>query len=245
MDYYKKKKRKNIILLIIFFILFVFIILIFIFYRLKSNRIVNNDKDNTINQTTEYNFEFYQNFDKSFGCNYYRKSDQYYYMSTDQSNSFINLMPTVDKYSFKALDSLYAKDQFTVFYKGLVMNGVDVNSFTPIYSNSFRGCRPSYSVVSATGLAKDINFVYRNDQIEPNIDVSSIEFLENGYLRTKNGIYILPSLATDSIRRLELAEPESFMVVTFKNLENYLKSKYDAYDKRFYYKKGIIVNGTY
>lgn len=244
MDYYKKKKRRNLILSLLFFLFLVLIILIFIFYRIKSNRSVN-DNNNSVDKTTEYDFEYYRNYDKSFGCNYYRVDDQYYYMSTYPSNSFVNLMPAVDKYSFKALDSLYAKDKYTVFYKGLVMNDVDANSFEPLYSISFRGCRSNYNVVSATGLAKDINYVYRNDRIEPNIDVSSIEFLENGYVRTKNGIYILPSISTDSIRRLELAEPQSFMVVTFKNLENYLKSKYDAYDSRFYYKKGIIINGTY
>lgn len=239
MDYYAKKKRVNNILLVII-ILIILLIVIIILSRsiiLKNKNLPKND-ELSINQN-------YQEYDEILGCNYYKKNNQYYFMLHDPFNPIVKILPSsVDKFSFKPLDPIYAKDKNFVYYKGQVIENVDPKLFSVIYSKNFAGCSKKLTaeVDKATGLAKDNNYIYRNGQIEPKIDISTLEFLENNYIKTKDGVYVLPSSPSDNIRRLELAESDSFVVVQYNNYDSYLKSKYDAFDRNYYYKKGIIIN---
>lgn len=243
----RRKKYLNRILVIIIYAFLIFVIIFFINNRKEKN--IEKSKNNTANNQTEEKLpvDYYKKFDQSLGCNYYRKDKTVYYMY-DQlgSSAIINIIPEADsRWAFTPLDQFYAKDKNFVYYMGVKVEGADPNSFIVLnlIKDKKESCQAKDNTLTQSfGLAKDANNFYHHGKIEGNIDVKTLELMGYRYLKTKDGIFITPSLPTDSIRKVELADPATFQVVNYGNYESYQKSNFDARDKRYYYKNGLIIN---
>lgn len=244
------KKSIRIIIYIIVIILFLVVVYLQVIKKNHSSSeeikkdysiLEQNKKVSHLSVTGETDYQYYYGYDYSFGCDYYSKDNLIYHMLKGiEQAPVIKEMPMADKETLKVLDFLYAKDKNYAYYLGSKIDNADGETFEVIYSGDSNGCHTEDDIINtATGFAKDKNNVYQYNKIIDNLDSFSFEYLENRYIKTKNGIFINDY---PKIEQIEEADTQTFKTVKFEDSPSYVNSEYDAMDKNYKYKNGKIID---
>ena len=132
------------------------------------------------------------------------------------------LMPVVeaDYDSFRG-NMIYGKDKNHVYFRGVIMNQVDLDSFRVVHESQMAGLAAAY--------AKDNKYVYRGDVIIPQADPKTFVVPEDkrgGYWYSKDKNHVF-----EDTKIVEGIDPDGFMVLE----RDYLRNK-----KYLYWQKQIV-----
>ena len=167
-----------------------------------------------------------EDHDKDFGHGYFAKNGKvYFYNYNIEQPVYVCELLSADHKTFEVLDFIYARDRNHVYYRYSEMKEADPATF---------------EIVLEGGLAKDKDKVYLFGQILPEIDSDSLKDLGWRYMRTKDGIFIRNW--DFKAEKIEEADLNTFEVVNFSDYPDYVRSAYNAKDKNYYYKAGVIVD---
>ena len=136
--------------------------------------------------------------------------------------------------TFEALNSNYAKDNKHAYFDGLILDNVDLDSFTVINTTS------KYLFA-----AKDKNNVFVGNY-KINADPDTFEYLderdEEVWMKDKNKVWTMLGSDPSTLQEVEKADPDTFRLISAPNCpkgnENY------ALDKNYVYFLNKIVKGA-
>lgn len=177
----------------------------------------------------------YKNVNEKLSNNYYfnnQKTEVHYIPGGNWFEVGDYLLKNVDVKTFEVLSSDYAKDKNNVYFKEILINGADSNSFSIINMNS--NCEDLF--------AKDKNGIYFKNVYLKNSDYFTFEFVKykkSGssqcsikYIKDKNNVYYLPYLEkcvkeSCTIDPIKYVDPKTFEAYN----EIYAKDKNNVYAK--------------
>lgn len=113
--------------------------------------------------------------------NKYSKDKNYVYHEHSTTN--VNDSQTVDKVAgadattFETLNWYYGKDNSNAYYYGIMIPGVDANTFMV------------FETIGYQSYAKDKDFVYRGSNIIPGADPATFEIIDQTYSKDANHVY--------------------------------------------------------
>ena len=156
-------------------------------------------------------------FDGFTGWSFSDNNDQYL------AFSYGIPLPAVDKTTFTPLNDFLAKDKYQIFEKNQpILPDADAESFELLDDHIF---------------GKDKNYIYYISTKVPfaikDVDPSSFELLDRGYLKDKNGIYHV--IQYERIEKIEQADVATFQATRYDEA-----SKSDARDINHFYYNGKI-----
>lgn len=182
-------------------------------YWINDSQVIYDDK--VLPGASPANFGGFEGYS---GWSYSENDDKYLVYRSGE------LLPTVDKATFTPLNDFLAKDKNQVFENNQpILPEADAESFGLLENHDF---------------GKDRNHIYYLATTNPfaikDVDSSSFEILDGGYLRDKNNIYHV--IQYKSVEKLEQADVASFEVTQYDEI-----TKSGARDINHYYYDGKIV----
>jgi len=194
------------------------------------------DKDNFYwyNQKVKINpkdFKFYKNKDKIV---YFRNNGKIYDL---EGLDELNGIKDVD--TFEVLDDEYSKDKHNIYYDGITLSDVDMDTFQIIMPNYYakdknsvysrhkkiKGANPKTIKVLNIVYIKDDKTVFSDFSFSntlKNADVKSFEVLGQYYGKDKNNVYLMGE-------KIKKADVKTFQVISEESFKHYSKDKNNVY----------------
>ena len=197
---------------------------------------IGRDKDNLYwyNQKVKINpkdFKFYKNKDKIV---YFRNNGKIYDL---KGLNELNGIEDVD--TFEVLDDEYSKDKHNIYYDGVTLSDVDMDTFQIIMPNYYakdknsvysrhkkiKGANPKTIKVLNIAYIKDDKTVFSDFSFSntlKNADVKSFEALGEYYGKDKNNVYLMGE-------KIKKADVKTFQVISEESFNHYSKDKNNVY----------------
>ena len=197
---------------------------------------IGRDKDNFYwyNQKVKINpkdFKFYKNKDKIV---YFRNNGKIYDL---EGLDELNGIKDVD--TFEVLDDEYSKDKHNIYYDGVTLSDVDMDTFQIIMPNYYakdknsvyaghkkiKGANPKTIEVLNISYVKDDKIVFSDFSFSnalKNADVKSFEALGQYYGKDKNNVYLMGE-------KIKKADVKTFQVISEESFKHYSKDKNNVY----------------
>ena len=197
---------------------------------------IGRDKDNFYwyNQKVKINpkdFKLYKNKDK---IRYFRNNGKIYDL---EGLDELNGIKDVD--TFEVLDDEYSKDKHNIYYDGITLSDVDMDTFQIIMPNYYakdknsvysghkkiKGANPKTIKVLNIAYVKDDKTVFSNFSFSntlKNADVKSFEALGEYYGKDKNNVYLMGE-------KIKKADVKTFQVISEESFNHYSKDKNNVY----------------
>ena len=197
---------------------------------------IGRDKDNFYwhNQKVKINlkdFKFYKNKDKIV---YFRNNGKIYDL---EGLDELNGIKDVD--TFEVLDDEYSKDKHNIYYGGVTLSDVDMDTFQIIMPNYYakdknsvysrhkkiKGANPKTIKVLNIAYIKDDKTVFSDFSFSntlKNADVKSFEALGQYYGKDKNNVYLMGE-------KIKKADVKTFQVISEESFNHYSKDKNNVY----------------
>ena len=197
---------------------------------------IGRDKDNFYwyNQKVKINpkdFKLYKNKDK---IRYFRNNGKIYDL---EGLDELNGIKDVD--TFEVLDDEYSKDKHNIYYDGITLSDVDMDTFQIIMPNYYakdknsvysghkkiKGANPKTIKVLNIAYVKDDKTVFSNFSFSntlKNADVKSFEALGQYYGKDKNNVYLMGE-------KIKKADVKTFQVISEESFNHYSKDKNNVY----------------
>ena len=197
---------------------------------------IGRDKDNFYwyNQKVKINpkdFKFYKNKDKIV---YFRNNGKIYDL---KGLNELNGIEDVD--TFEVLDDEYSKDKHNIYYGGVTLSDVDMDTFQIIMPNYYakdknsvysrhkkiKGANPKTIKVLNIAYIKDDKTVFSDFSFSrtlKNADVKSFEALGEYYGKDKNNVYLMGE-------KIKKADVKTFQVISEESFNHYSKDKNNVY----------------
>lgn len=197
---------------------------------------IGRDKDNFYwyNQKVKINpkdFKLYKNKDKIV---YFRNNGKIYDL---EGLNELNGIEDVD--TFEVLDDEYSKDKHNIYYDGVTLSDVDMDTFQIIMPNYYakdknsvysrhkkiKGANPKTIKVLNIAYIKDDKTVFSDFSFSntlKNADVKSFEALGEYYGKDKNNVYLMGE-------KIKKADVKTFQVISEESFNHYSKDKNNVY----------------
>ena len=197
---------------------------------------IGRDKDNFYwySQKVKINlkdFKFYKNKDKVV---YFRNNGKIYDL---KGLDELNGIEDVD--TFEVLDDEYSKDKHNIYYDGVALSDVDMDTFQIIMPNYYakdknsvyaghkkiKGANPKTIKVLNIAYIKDDKTVFSDFSFSntlKNADVKSFETLGQYYGKDKNNVYLMGE-------KIKKADVKTFQVISEEFFKHYSKDKNNVY----------------
>ena len=197
---------------------------------------IGRDKDNFYwyNQKVKINpkdFKFYKNKDKIV---YFRNNGKIYDL---EGLDELNGIKDVD--TFEVLDDEYSKDKHNIYYDGITLSDVDMDTFQIIMPNYYakdknsvysrhkkiKGTNPKTIKVLNIAYIKDDKTVFSDFSFSntlKNADAKSFEALGQYYGKDKNNVYLMGE-------KIKKADVKTFQVISEESFNHYSKDKNNVY----------------
>ena len=197
---------------------------------------IGRDKDNFYwyNQKVKINpkdFKLYKNKDK---IRYFRNNGKIYDL---KGLNELNGIEDVD--TFEVLDDEYSKDKHNIYYDGVTLSDVDMDTFQIIMPNYYakdknrvysrhkkiKGANPKTIKVLNIAYIKDDKTVFSDFSFSntlKNADVKSFEVLGQYYGKDKNNVYLMGE-------KIKKADVKTFQVISEESFKHYSKDKNNVY----------------
>lgn len=197
---------------------------------------IGRDKDNFYwhNQKVKINlkdFKFYKNKDKIV---YFRNNGKIYDL---KGLDELNGIEDVD--TFEVLDDEYSRDKYNIYYGGVTLSDVDMDTFQIIMPNYYakdknsvyaghkkiKGANPKTIEVLNISYVKDDKIVFSDFSFSnalKNADVKSFEALGQYYGKDKNNVYLMGE-------KIKKADVKTFQVISEESFKHYSKDKNNVY----------------
>ena len=197
---------------------------------------IGRDKDNFYwySQKVKINlkdFKFYKNKDKVV---YFRNNGKIYDL---KGLDELNGIEDVD--TFEVLDDEYSKDKHNIYYDGVALSDVDMDTFQIIMPNYYakdknsvyaghkkiKGANPKTIKVLNIVYIKDDKTVFSDFSFSntlKNADVKSFETLGQYYGKDKNNVYLMGE-------KIKKADVKTFQVISEESFKHYSKDKNNVY----------------
>ena len=197
---------------------------------------IGRDKDNFYwyNQKVKINpkdFKLYKNKDK---IRYFRNNGKIYDL---KGLDELNGIEDVD--TFEVLDDEYSKDKHNVYYGGVTLSDVDMDTFQIIMPNYYakdknsvysrhkkiKGANPKTIKVLNIAYIKDDKTVFSDFSFSntlKNADIKSFEALGQYYGKDKNNVYLMGE-------KIKKADVKTFQVISEESFNHYSKDKNNVY----------------
>ena len=197
---------------------------------------IGRDKDNFYwyNQKVKINpknFKLYENKDKIV---YFRNNGKIYDL---KGLDELNEIEDVD--TFEVLDDEYSKDKHNIYYGGVTLSDVDMDTFQIIMPNYYakdknsvysrhkkiKGANPKTIKVLNIAYIKDDKTVFSDFSFSntlKNADVKSFEALGQYYGKDKNNVYLMGE-------KIKKADVKTFQVISEESFNHYSKDKNNVY----------------
>lgn len=197
---------------------------------------IGRDKDNLYwyNQKVKINpkdFKFYKNKDKIV---YFRNNGKIYDL---EGLNELNGIEDVD--TFEVLDDEYSKDKHNIYYDGVTLSDVDMDTFQIIMPNYYakdknsvysrhkkiKGANPKTIKVLNIAYIKDDKTVFSDFSFSntlKNADVKSFEALGEYYGKDKNNVYLMGE-------KIKKADVKTFQIISEESFNHYSKDKNNVY----------------
>ena len=197
---------------------------------------IGRDKDNFYwhNQKVKINlkdFKFYKNKDKIV---YFRNNGKIYDL---KGLDELNGIEDVD--TFEVLDDEYSKDKHNIYYGGVTLSDVDMDTFQIIMPNYYakdknsvysrhkkiKGANPKTIKVLNIAYIKDDKTVFSDFSFSntlKNADIKSFEALGQYYGKDKNNVYLMGE-------KIKKADVKTFQVISEESFKHYSKDKNNVY----------------
>lgn len=197
---------------------------------------IGRDKDNFYwySQKVKINpkdFKFYKNKDK---IAYFRNNGKIYDL---EGLDELNGIEDVD--TFEVLDDEYSKDKHNIYYDGVTLSDVDMDTFQIIMPNYYakdknsvyaghkkiKGANPKTIKVLNIAYIKDDKTVFSDFSFSntlKNADVKSFETLGQYYGKDKNNVYLMGE-------KIKKADVKTFQVISEESFKHYSKDKNNVY----------------
>ena len=197
---------------------------------------IGRDKDNFYwyNQKVKINpkdFKLYKNKDK---IRYFRNNGKIYDL---EGLDELNGIKDVD--TFEVLDDEYSKDKHNIYYDGITLSDVDMDTFQIIMPNYYakdknsvysghkkiKGANPKTIKVLNIAYIKDDKTVFSDFSFSntlKNADVKSFEALGEYYGKDKNNVYLMGE-------KIKKADVKTFQVISEESFNHYSKDKNNVY----------------
>ena len=197
---------------------------------------IGRDKDNFYwySQKVKINpkdFKFYKNKDKIV---YFRNNGKIYDL---KGLDELNGIEDVD--TFEVLDDEYSKDKHNIYYDGVALSDVDMDTFQIIMPNYYakdknsvyaghkkiKGANPKTIKVLNIAYIKDDKTVFSDFSFSntlKNADVKSFETLGQYYGKDKNNVYLMGE-------KIKKADVKTFQVISEEFFKHYSKDKNNVY----------------
>ncbi len=197
---------------------------------------IGRDKDNFYwyNQKVKINlkdFKLYKNKDK---IRYFRNNGKIYAL---EALNELNGIEDVD--TFEVLDDEYSKDKHNIYYDGVTLSDVDMDTFQIIMPNYYakdknsvysrhkkiKGANPKTIKVLNIAYIKDDKTVFSDFSFSntlKNADVESFEALGEYYGKDKNNVYLMGE-------KIKKADVKTFQVISEESFNHYSKDKNNVY----------------
>ena len=176
-------------------------------------------------------FQLYKNKDK---IRYFRNNGKLYEAGTFLENTTVEDLDT-----FEILDDEYSKDKHNIYYGGVTLSDVDMDTFQIIMPNYYakdknsvysghkkiKGANPKTIKVLNIAYVKDDKTVFSNFSFSntlKNADVNSFEALGQYYGKDKNNVYLMGE-------KIKKADVKTFQVISEEFFNHYSKDKNNVY----------------
>ena len=176
-------------------------------------------------------FQLYKNKDKII---YFRNNGKLYEAGTFLENTAVEDLDT-----FEILDDEYSKDKHNIYYGGLPLSDVDMDTFQIIMPNYYakdknsvysrhkkiKGANPKTIKVLNIAYIKDDKTVFSDFSFSntlKNADVNSFEALGQYYGKDKNNVYLMGE-------KIKKADVKTFQVISEEFFNHYSKDKNNVY----------------
>jgi len=176
-------------------------------------------------------FQLYKNKDKII---YFRNNGKLYEAGTFLENTTVEDLDT-----FEILDDEYSKDKHNIYYGGVTLSDVDMDTFQIIMPNYYakdknsvysghkkiKGANPKTIKVLNIAYVKDDKTVFSNFSFSntlKNADVKSFEALGQYYGKDKNNVYLMGE-------KIKKADVKTFQVISEEFFNHYSKDKNNVY----------------
>ena len=176
-------------------------------------------------------FQLYKNKDKII---YFRNNGKLYEAGTFLENTTVEDLDT-----FEILDDEYSKDKHNIYYGGVTLSDVDMDTFQIIMPNYYakdknsvysghkkiKGANPKTIKVLNIAYVKDDKTVFSNFSFSntlKNADVNSFEALGQYYGKDKNNVYLMGE-------KIKKADVKTFQVISEEFFNHYSKDKNNVY----------------
>jgi len=176
-------------------------------------------------------FQLYKNKDK---IRYFRNNGKLYEAGTFLENTTVEDLDT-----FEILDDEYSKDKHNIYYGGVTLSDVDMDTFQIIMPNYYakdknsvysghkkiKGANPKTIKVLNIAYVKDDKTVFSNFSFSntlKNADVKSFEALGQYYGKDKNNVYLMGE-------KIKKADVKTFQVISEEFFNHYSKDKNNVY----------------
>ena len=176
-------------------------------------------------------FKLYKNKDKII---YFRNNGKLYEAGTFLENTTVEDLDT-----FEILDDEYSKDKHNIYYGGVTLSDVDMDTFQIIMPNYYakdknsvysrhkkiKGANPKTIKILNIAYVKDDKTVFSNFSFSntlKNADVKSFEALGQYYGKDKNNVYLMGE-------KIKKADVKTFQVISEEFFNHYSKDKNNVY----------------
>ena len=176
-------------------------------------------------------FQLYKNKDKII---YFRNNGKLY-----EAGTFLENTAVEDVDTFEVLDDEYSKDKHNIYYGGVTLSDVDMDTFQIIMPNYYakdknsvysghkkiKGANPKTIKVLNIAYVKDDKTVFSNFSFSntlKNADVKSFEALGQYYGKDKNNVYLMGE-------KIKKADVKTFQVISEEFFNHYSKDKNNVY----------------
>ena len=176
-------------------------------------------------------FQLYKNKDKII---YFRNNGKLYEAGTFLENTTVEDLDT-----FEILDDEYSKDKHNIYYGGVTLSDVDMDTFQIIMPNYYakdknsvysghkkiKGANPKTIKVLNIAYVKDDKTVFSNFSFSntlKNADVNFFEALGQYYGKDKNNVYLMGE-------KIKKADVKTFQVISEQSFNHYSKDKNNVY----------------
>ena len=176
-------------------------------------------------------FKLYKNKDKII---YFRNNGKLY-----EAGTFLENTAVEDVDTFEVLDDEYSKDKHNIYYGGVTLSDVDMDTFQIIMPNYYakdknsvysghkkiKGANPKTIKVLNIAYVKDDKTVFSNFSFSntlKNADVNFFEALGQYYGKDKNNVYLMGE-------KIKKADVKTFQVISEEFFKHYSKDKNNVY----------------
>ena len=176
-------------------------------------------------------FQLYKNKDKII---YFRNNGKLY-----EAGTFLENTTVEDVDTFEVLDDEYSRDKHNIYYDGVTLSDVDMDTFQIIMPNYYakdknsvysrhkkiKGANPKTIKVLNIAYIKDDKTVFSDFSFSrtlKNADVKSFEALGEYYGKDKNNVYLMGE-------KIKKADVKTFQIISEESFNHYSKDKNNVY----------------